>query len=339
LGSFAGVVLDRGSFNTGIGSKALSNAGFVSVNNFSSYNTALGFEALNRVNNADSNVALGYRSMANNTTGSNNIAIGTSALDLNTTGSFNTIVGHLADLNANNLNNAIAIGANARIDTSNAMVLGSVSGINGATASVNVGIGTTKPFRKLHVKQGTSGGTFQTNTNFILEGGTINYMELSTPSAALSGIISSTNLTSIRSRILFEADSSITFCSGGSLNRMALDNNGNLGINTTAPASKLDVNGTFTLGANGTVNNALIKNTVNIDVPSIAANSETLVTVAMANVTATAAVSVSPSADLTTGIAIVWVRATAGIIRIKFRNLTAGAIDPAAIDYYISVVQ
>src|SRR5262249_22187000 len=154
----------------------------------------------------------------------------------------------------------------------NAIVLGSISGLNGATSSVNVGIGTAKPFRKLHIKQGSSGGTFQTNTNFILESNTINFMEFSTGSAAVSGIVSSTNLTSVRSRIMFEPDSSITFCSGGSLNRMALDNNGNVGINTTAPASKLDVNGTFTLGANGTVNNALIKNTVNIDVPSIAAN-------------------------------------------------------------------
>jgi len=70
----------------------------------------------------------------------------------NETGSRNTVIGYLANVIAGSvLSNATAIGANARIDCSNCMVLGSVSGINSATSGVNVGIGTTLPVARLHV--------------------------------------------------------------------------------------------------------------------------------------------------------------------------------------------
>jgi hypothetical protein len=38
------------------------------------------------------------------------------------------------------LTNATAIGANAVVSANNALVLGSINGVNGATASTNVGI-------------------------------------------------------------------------------------------------------------------------------------------------------------------------------------------------------
>src|SRR6185437_10473542 len=49
------------------------------------------------------------------------------------------------------------IGAYARVDTSNALVLGSISGVNSCTPlnncdSVNVGIGTTFPHARLDVQ-------------------------------------------------------------------------------------------------------------------------------------------------------------------------------------------
>ena len=48
-----------------------------------------------------------------------------------------------------NLTNASAIGANAQVNTSNAMVLGSINGINNAVATVKVGVGTTFPQNRL----------------------------------------------------------------------------------------------------------------------------------------------------------------------------------------------
>ena len=86
-----------------------------------------------------------------NLTGSANAFFGRLAGDNNITGSNNTIIGFSADVGANNLNNAAAIGSGALVAQSNAMVLGSINGVNGATATVSVGIGTTTPSDRLHV--------------------------------------------------------------------------------------------------------------------------------------------------------------------------------------------
>jgi hypothetical protein len=53
-----------------------------------------------------------------------------------------------------NLHNAGAFGANATVEVSDALVLGSVAGVNGATATVRVGIGTASPTNLLTLGQG-----------------------------------------------------------------------------------------------------------------------------------------------------------------------------------------
>ena len=121
---------------------------------------------------------------------------------------------------------------------------------------------------------------------------------------------------------------------------MTIAKNGNTGINTLTPAAILDANGTFKLGNVGTVNSAFIKNTVTIDVGSVAANSELDVVAAVANVSTTGVVSISPAANLPAGIIIAWARvSSAGNITIRYRNVTGSAIDPPSISYFIAVVQ
>jgi uncharacterized protein YigA (DUF484 family) len=146
--------------------------------------TALGFQALQWNTSGSSNTAIGSGAMNTNTTGTNNVgigqnalnnsqgysntAVGNYALNTNTTGSYNSALGYdagniyntlsyvtLLGANANaasdNLTNATAIGANATVNQSNALVLGSINGVNGATANTNVGIGTTTPQYALDV--------------------------------------------------------------------------------------------------------------------------------------------------------------------------------------------
>ena len=62
--------------------------------------------------------------------------------------------------------NATVIGYQAKVTQSNSLVLGSISGINGSTANVNVGIGTTAPQHRLHVVAATGyAGYFEGNVH------------------------------------------------------------------------------------------------------------------------------------------------------------------------------
>lgn len=138
---------------------------------FSSFNnTIVGDSAAFRINGAIGNVYIGKRSGLNSQTGDFNVFVGDSSGLSNTSGSQNTYVGSKARGNAGNLVNATAIGAHAQVNTSNSMVLGSIAGVNGATQSVHVGIGTTTPGAKLHVVNGTSTGVnFSGNSSLVLD--------------------------------------------------------------------------------------------------------------------------------------------------------------------------
>lgn len=114
-------------------------------------NTHLGVASLFDLTTGTNNVALGNNSLNNTSTGSSNIGIGNSSLVNNTIGSFNTGVGSLSNVSSSNLENATAIGARALVAANNSLVLGSISGVNGATSTVNVGIGTTIPQERLHI--------------------------------------------------------------------------------------------------------------------------------------------------------------------------------------------
>ena len=48
-----------------------------------------------------------------------------------------------------NLTNAAAVGAYAQVSQNNSIVMGSINGVNNATADTLVGIGTTAPKAKL----------------------------------------------------------------------------------------------------------------------------------------------------------------------------------------------
>lgn len=143
-----------GSNNTATGELALEN------NTSGNTNTATGLAALQGNTAGNINTASGYIALQNNTTGSLNTAMGAQALlsnisggyntgvgqstgGISRTGSYNTFVGSSAGAGFDPVVNATAIGANATVNESNALVLGGiVSGV-----PVNVGIGTPTPSR------------------------------------------------------------------------------------------------------------------------------------------------------------------------------------------------
>jgi hypothetical protein len=117
-------------------------------------NTASGAFALSGNSIGSNNTASGYWALASNDWGSNNTASGYEAGLPNVYGNNNTFLGANSDPSTGTLTNATAIGANALVSESNALVLGSINGVNGATSNVNVGIGTTSPLSTLDVYGG-----------------------------------------------------------------------------------------------------------------------------------------------------------------------------------------
>src|SRR5262249_18618534 len=117
------------------------------------------------------------------------------------------------------ITNASAIGYRAFVAQSNSMILGSINGLNGATASTNVGIGLTNPSFKLHVNDPANGGLrVQTNVS----GGLV---------ASFGGFGA------------FNVDA--TGIPGG---RLTVLENGKVGIGENVPSFKLQVNDPSNLG-------------------------------------------------------------------------------------------
>lgn len=287
VGAQTGVNIQFGSFNTAVGNRALSNANAVFANNTSSYNAAFGFEALHRVNTADSNAAFGYQALKATQTGSSNVALGSLALLSNTSGSFNavlgaeafsanttgalnTAIGYGTQVLFNNLQNATAIGAKARVDISNAMVLGSVSGINGATNSTNIGIGSNAPKSLLHIAatgvNAASSYYFPENnlivedTTFNVTAGTItNNTHLIANNNNASAIVAGSKQNPLTSSIVFRNDDrSLRFVTNatnanGVIADMIIDSTGKVGIGFTNPATSLGINGAITFVQDNTI--------------------------------------------------------------------------------------
>ncbi|MEP7232145.1 MAG: tail fiber domain-containing protein [Ginsengibacter sp.] len=107
-----------GTDNVGAGYQALYN------NTTGNYNATVGYKTMYFNTTGNYNVALGAQALNDNTSGTGNTAFGYQAMSLNTTGTYNTLVGYKADVILGNLTNAIAIGSNAYVSTSNTMVMG-----------------------------------------------------------------------------------------------------------------------------------------------------------------------------------------------------------------------
>lgn len=173
IGSSALSSNTTGGSNTGVGSSALANSttgnanvavgtSALSANTTGGGNVAVGSAALFFNSTSFSNVAVGEQALFN-TTGAQNTALGGGAGQSNTTGAQNTFLGYNTNAGASGLTNATAIGANAIVGQSNAVVLG-----NGA----DVGIGTSTPGYKLAVVADAPTNAVTHIFNSSLTGGT-----------------------------------------------------------------------------------------------------------------------------------------------------------------------
>lgn len=82
------------------------------------------------------------------------------------------------------------------------------------------------------------------------------------------------------------------------------------------------------------------KAVVTQNIASVAAGASSVETFTVTGAGTTGAVSVSPQNALPDGLIISYARVSAtNTVEVKFRNETGAAIDPASMDWYISVVE
>jgi hypothetical protein len=218
-GTFVGLLAgNTGSGNAFFGSKAGRDISSGVNNSF--FGDQAGLVNTTGINNTFFGALAGN----SNLSGDSNTFFGRSAGNANTTGEFNTIIGALADVGSNNLTNAMAIGYRARVDQSNSLVLGSIQGINNADADTKVGIGTTTPQRRLHVKGASD-------------------QEIALESSDTGGrqwtLQSSRGANNGRFEIIDRT---------ANASRLTIGSNGDVGIGTTTPSAKLEVNGDIEVG-------------------------------------------------------------------------------------------
>ncbi len=148
-GTHSGQNVNIGNENVAIGSYALqySDNAAGKLGQSTVVGTYAAFQNPDRV------TAIGYFSRFGTTPGNFNGRLSTSIGYRSLVGVENdTSVTAIGDYTvaANGLNNATAIGSKSYVSASNCLVLGSINGVNGATANTSVGIGTSAPSAQLH---------------------------------------------------------------------------------------------------------------------------------------------------------------------------------------------
>ena len=144
--------------------------------------------------------------------------------------SFQSTNGDLAIVTDNNSNPALYIKGTGTADLVN--IFDNTTEVFTILDGGNVGIGTTSPSQKLHISSGTASGALQVQSN-----GSNNYF------AAVQSTGDFVNGSSAGSLVI-RSQGGIHFTGNdGASVQATLTSGGNLGIGTTSPITKLDVNG------------------------------------------------------------------------------------------------
>lgn len=110
--------------------------------------------------------------------------------------------------------------------------------------SGNLGIGITNPTAKFQIKDGASGITPFFSARMVVETNSHTYINLLSPDPFETGILFGSGTQAVSGLISYNSTTvpkGFIFNNNGNQTRMVIDNAGNVGIGTTAPASKLEI--------------------------------------------------------------------------------------------------
>jgi hypothetical protein len=321
--------LNLTSLNTFIGEFAGKKT--IPSGGLGSYNSFIGYQSGTSNTSGTGNVFLGYQSGMNNTEGEYNVFIGNQA------GYTNTGVGsYIGDYN---------------------VFIGYLSGYQNTDGQSNVFVGKQAGFKNTKGRyntflgQNTGGQNLEGNFNTYLGAQAAEFKTGGSNNTIIGNAAGSSN-TDGSGNVFIGSEAG--FSEGGS-NKLYIENS-----NTTTPliggdfsADKVGINGlpdpasaTFQvfgdsrLGYNGTSIDAVIKATVIVDLPAIAAGTSWIQTFTISNVLPGGSVNISPGTALGDGLDISYARVSAsGTVEVKFRNNSSGSIDPSIMVWYITVIQ
>ena len=129
--------------------------------------------------------------------------------------------------------------------------VGTVDGARGGQIIGNLGLGTSFPEQPLHVLKGSSGNTDADASSIaIFEDDANAYLTILTPSFAERGIIFGDNLNNIDAGVIYNgANNRMDLRTNGNASRITIDSDGDVGIGTATPTSRLHVaNGDLVIG-------------------------------------------------------------------------------------------
>lgn len=233
-------------------------------------NSLFGFQAGNSITAGNRNALFGTRS-GRLSQGNENAFFGanTGVGDLGSNQT--TLLGFSANVGSAGLTNATAIGARALVQTDNSLVLGSINGINGATAGTNVGIGTASPTQRLHVV-GSGLITGDLTVNGTINGSVANATNAATATNALNlgGVAanqfvqtSDARLSDSRTPLPGSANYIQNSSSQQASSNFNISGNGTIG-NSLTVANSLSVGGSVSVSAALSVTGALNANGSNL---------------------------------------------------------------------------
>ncbi len=209
-------------------SNVAQGGGALYENTTGNSNVGVGGIALGSNTTGSWNVASGSEALFSNTTGSANVAVGVWAGITNTTGNSNTLIGSVANVSSGDLTNATAIGANAIVSQDSSLVLGNAA---------NVGIGTSSPLYKLHIKADGAAENFEAVT-------TGNSVYSNYTNTTVQGIVGVDGYglsgTPNQFSVATWSNHPIAFFTNAT-QKMTILANGNVGIGTTSPAHPLQM--------------------------------------------------------------------------------------------------
>jgi len=183
---------------------------------------------------------------------------GSLTIDGNISAGGNLIINGNTTLGDNNLDTLTLNGTNVSIP--NNLNFDSNTLLIDATNN-RVGIGTDTPEQTLHVLKGTAGSmTADTGSIAVFEGSGNNHISILTPNAQTGGLVFGSPSDNFGSYLSWNHDNNelklATDKTGGFISLLTDDeapvvritSSGNVGIGTTAPATKLEVNGSLRVG-------------------------------------------------------------------------------------------